>query len=457
MKIDTLLSLSPIEGRYYKINEELRGSLSEFGLMKYRLIVEIEWFRCLSNNKSITHLSSLSVKDNLYLSDIIKNFDIKEADKIKRIESKTNHDVKAVEYYIKDKFKNSKTLQKKIEYIHFGCTSEDINNLAYSLMLKESQKILLENKIQPLLKLLARFAKTYSKIPMLSRTHGQTASPTTLGKEFSVYFLRLNKVSKEIKDFKFEGKINGAVGNFNAHLIAYPKVNWNLVSKRFVKSLGLEWNSHTTQVEPKDNLAKYLHHFVRFNNILIDLSRDIWGYISIGYFKQKIKKGEIGSSTMPHKVNPIDFENAEGNLGVSNSSLSHIANNVVLSRWQRDLTDSTIMRNVGVGFGHFNIALNSLLKGLNKLEVDKVKIKEDLESSWEVITEAIQTILRKNNISEGYELLKSISRGKSISQSSIRNFINTLDIPKEDKKALMILTPSTYIGLSAELSKDLYF
>ena len=453
MKSEHLFSVSPLDGRYNQAIEEFREVTSEYGLIKYRVIVEIKWFIHLSKISKIKELPKLNIKDTRYLIDLIDNFSLKDAQRIKTIESKTNHDVKAVEYFLKEKFKKSKKLDKYAEFIHFACTSEDINNLSYALMIKDASKIThlnikqVENKIRS-------FAKKFAKNSMLSRTHGQNASPTTMGKEFSNFSHRINKLQIEIDRHKMVGKINGAVGNYNAHHVAYPDINWEKVAKDFVKGLNLDFNSHTTQVEPKDTIAILLSDYVKLNNILIDLSRDIWGYISLGYFKQRLKEGEVGSSTMPHKVNPIDFENAEGNLGMANANLNHISNTVTISRWQRDLTDSTIMRNIGTCFGYMNIALSSLQKGLNKLELNNQRLKEDLSNSWEVLTEAIQTIIRKNNIPNGYELMKKLSRGKDIDEKNLVEFINTMDVPSEDKKRLLQLTPQSYIGYAEKLSKD---
>ena len=454
MKIEKLLSISPLDGRYSDSVEDLRSITSEYGLIRYRVIVEIKWFIHLSKNPKIKELPSLNIKDTRYLNDLIDNFSIKDAKRVKSIESRTNHDVKAVEYFLKEKFKLNKNLAPSTEFIHFACTSEDINNLAYALMIKDASLItkkslkLITNRVKFL-------SKKYSNNPMLSRTHGQSASPTTMGKEFANYFHRINKLENEINKHIMSGKINGAVGNYNAHMVAYPKINWESVAKSFVNNLKLDFNKHTTQVEPKDTIALLLGDYVKLNNILIDLCRDIWGYISLGYFSQQLKEGEVGSSTMPHKVNPIDFENAEGNLGIANAILTHISNTVTISRWQRDLTDSTIMRNIGSSFGYINLAMYSLLKGLNKLEINKIKLKQDLDDSWEVLTEAIQTVIRKNNIPNGYELMKKLSRGKKIYKKDLVKFIDEMDVPYDDKQSLSKLTPSSYIGLASKLAKDL--
>jgi len=454
MKIEKLLSISPLDGRYSDSVADLRSITSEYGLIRYRVIVEIKWFIHLSKNPKIKELPSLNIKDTLYLNDLIDNFSIKDAKKIKSIESRTNHDVKAVEYFLKEKFKLKKNLAPYTEFIHFACTSEDINNLAYALMIKDASMIT-KKSLKQITNRIKFLSKKYSNNPMLSRTHGQSASPTTMGKEFANFFHRIEKLENEINRHVMSGKINGAVGNYNAHVVAYPKINWEAVAKSFVNNLKLDFNKHTTQVEPKDTIALLLGDYVKLNNILIDLCRDIWGYISLGYFSQQLKEGEVGSSTMPHKVNPIDFENAEGNLGIANAFLTHISNTVTISRWQRDLTDSTIMRNLGSSFGYINLALYSLLKGLNKLEINKIKLKQDLDDSWEVLTEAIQTIIRKNNIPNGYELMKKLSRGKKISREDLAKFIDAMDVPYTDKQILSKLTPSLYIGLAEKLAKDL--
>jgi len=454
MKTNSLLSISPLDGRYNAVNNELRYITSEYGLIKYRLFIEVEWFKHLAKTSKIKELPKLSNKNILYLNDLIDNFSLNDAKRIKAIEKRTNHDVKAIEYYLKEKFSNIKSLGKYSEFIHFACTSEDINNLSYSLMIKDASKIISLN-IEDLIKVLKQKALKYSNTPMLSRTHGQTASPTTMGKEFANFVHRISSINKSIKNTSLKGKINGAVGNFNAHTIAYPDVNWEIVSRKFIKGLGLKVNTHTTQVEPKDSIAELFLNYVRLNNVLIDFTRDIWGYISLGYFKQKLKKDEIGSSTMPHKVNPIDFENAEGNLGLANSNFQHLSNTIVISRWQRDLSDSTVMRNIGLCYGHTNLALSSLLKGIYKLEINKDQLEHDLDNSWEVLTEAMQTIFRKHLIKEGYELMKELSRGKKISKEDLHHLIDKIDIPSEERQALKSLTPASYTGLANSLAKQL--
>ena len=451
MNQESLFSISPLDGRYENAVSALREITSEYGLIKYRYIIEIKWFIHLSKNPQIKELPKLDIKDYLYLNDLINNFDIKDAKRVKTIEKKTNHDVKAIEYFIREKFKKHKKLSKYQEFIHFACTSEDINNLSYALMIKEAKSIT-KAAINETNKKIKQLANKYKKISMLSRTHGQNASPTTMGKEFANFHHRINKISLSVDRRIMTGKINGAVGNYNAHRVAYPEIDWQKISNQFVRSLKLDFNSHTTQIEPKDTIALLLGDYVKLNNVFIDMSRDIWGYISLGYFKQKLKRGEVGSSTMPHKVNPIDFENAEGNFGLANALLNHIGNTVTVSRWQRDLTDSTVMRNIGSSFGYINLALNSLLKGLNKLEINKEKLASDLDTAWEVLTEAIQTVLRKNNIPDGYELMKKISRGKEITRSDLLELIKSLDIPEDEKSRLLELTPHTYTGFAEELS-----
>jgi adenylosuccinate lyase len=454
MKIETLTTISPLDGRYHLVNEDLRDIFSEYGLIKYRIKVEVEWFIHLSKQNNIPELPSLNIKDTSYLNDLVNNFTIKEALKIKKIESTTNHDVKAVEYYLKNKFSESTTLKKYLEFIHFACTSEDINNLAYSLMIRDGTDNLIKNKIVKLERLIKEKAKSYSSIPMLSRTHGQSASPSTMGKEFANTLYRIRSVKKSLLKISLEGKINGAVGNYNAHLVAYPKVNWQRISKSFVQSLGLAWNAYTTQVEPKDSIAELFFNLVRLNNVLLDYSKDVWGYISLGYFLQNLKAGEVGSSTMPHKVNPIDFENAEGNLGMANALLTHLSNTVVISRWQRDLSDSTAMRNVGSCFGYMNIAFTSLEKGINKLNINKKRLNDDLENSWEILTEAIQTVIRKNLIPNGYELMKDLSRGKTVDKEDLSHLIDKLEISEQEKIQLKELSPQSYIGLADKLARD---
>ena len=455
MKITELSAISPIDGRYSHLVESLQDVFSEYALIKYRIFVEIEWFIHLSKQPNIKELPRLTKQSITFLSNIEKNFNLTEARKVKNIEKRTNHDVKAVEYYLRDKFKKSKQLKGLAEFIHFGCTSEDINNISYALMVKDASKLLISNSINKFNDLLKKKAHQYAEISMVSRTHGQVATPTTVGKELANFSSRIDRIIIVINETGLRGKMNGAVGNYNAHLIAYPKVNWERVSKAFITQIGLHWSPYTTQVEPKDSMAKLFHGHERLNNVLLDFCRDIWGYISLDYFSQKIAKGEVGSSTMPHKVNPIDFENAEGNLDLANSIFHFLSSKITKSRWQRDLSDSTSMRNIGSCFAYTLIALSSLIKGINKLEVNKEVINQDLENAWEVLTEAIQTVMRKYHIKDGYEIMKKISRGKTIEKKDLHAIINTLDIPTTEKNKLLKLTPSTYLGLSRELAKQI--
>ena len=455
MKITELSAISPIDGRYSHLVESLQDVFSEYALIKYRIFVEIEWFIHLSKQPNIKELPRLTKQSITFLSNIEKNFNLTEARKVKNIEKRTNHDVKAVEYYLRDKFKKSRQLKGLAEFIHFGCTSEDINNISYALMVKDASKLLISNSINKFNDLLKKKAHQYAEIPMVSRTHGQVATPTTVGKELANFSSRIDRILIVISETGLRGKMNGAVGNYNAHLIAYPKVNWERVSKAFITQIGLHWSPYTTQVEPKDSMAKLFHGHERLNNVLLDFCRDMWGYISLDYFSQKIAKGEVGSSTMPHKVNPIDFENAEGNLDLANSIFHFLSSKITKSRWQRDLSDSTSMRNIGSCFAYTLIALSSLIKGINKLEVNKEVINQDLENAWEVLTEAIQTVMRKYHIKDGYEIMKKISRGKTIEKKDLHDIINTLDIPTAEKNKLLKLTPSTYLGLSRELAKQI--
>ena len=455
MKLTELSAISPIDGRYSKLVTELQEVFSEYALIKYRVFVEIEWFIHLSKQQHIKELPHLTKQSIAFLSKIEKNFSLAEARKVKNIEKKTNHDVKAVEYYLRDQFKKSRQLKGLAEFIHFGCTSEDINNISYALMVKDASKLLISNNINKFNDLLKKKAHQYADIPMVSRTHGQVATPTTVGKELANFSSRIDRISMVISETGLRGKMNGAVGNYNAHLIAYPKVDWEKVSKTFITKVGLLWSPYTTQVEPKDSMAKLFHGHERLNNVLLDFSRDMWGYISLDYFSQKTIKGEVGSSTMPHKINPIDFENAEGNLDLANSIFHYLSSKITKSRWQRDLSDSTSMRNIGSCFAYTLIALSSLIKGLNKLQINKKVINQDLENAWEVLTEAIQTVMRKHHMEGGYEVMKKISRGKNIKKEDLHAIINSLDIPSAEKNKLLKLTPSTYLGLSNKLAKQI--
>ena len=455
MKLTELSAISPIDGRYSKLVTELQEVFSEYALIKYRVFVEIEWFIHLSKQQHIKELPHLTKQSITFLSKIEKNFSLTEARKVKNIEKKTNHDVKAVEYYLRDQFMKSRQLKGLAEFIHFGCTSEDINNISYALMVKDASKLLISNNINKFNDLLKKKAHQYADIPMVSRTHGQVATPTTVGKELANFSSRIDRISIVISETGLRGKMNGAVGNYNAHLIAYPKVDWEKVSKTFITKVGLLWSPYTTQVEPKDSMAKLFHGHERLNNVLLDFSRDMWGYISLDYFSQKTIKGEVGSSTMPHKINPIDFENAEGNLDLANSIFHYLSSKITKSRWQRDLSDSTSMRNIGSCFAYTLIALSSLIKGLNKLQINKKVINQDLENAWEVLTEAIQTVMRKHHMEGGYEVMKKISRGKNIKKEDLHAIINSLDIPSAEKNKLLKLTPSTYLGLSNKLAKQI--
>ena len=455
MNINTLLALSPLDGRYHSKVIAYAEIFSEFGLIKRRVAVEVHWLKCLSEITEIPEVPSLSSDDTDYLLSIAEDFSLEDAQVIKQTELTTNHDVKAVEYFIKSKLQSRPALAAISEFVHFACTSEDINNLAHALMLKDGLNEVLLPQMQQLITALATLANDHADVSMLSRTHGQTASPTTLGKEFANVVMRLRRQVESITGVALLGKLNGAVGNYNAHVSAYPDVDWPTLSKRFVESLGVEWNPYTTQIEPHDYMAELFDAISRFNVIMIDLNRDIWAYISNAYFKQRTIAGEIGSSTMPHKVNPIDFENSEGNLGLANAILNHLSQKLPISRWQRDLTDSTVLRNMGVGFGYTSLALQSTSKGLSKLEVNYAVIAGDLASSWEVLAEPIQTVMRRYGIEHPYEKLKELTRGKDIDAESIQAFVLTLDIPQAAKDELSALSPSTYTGIASALARDL--
>ena len=453
---EALNAVSPLDGRYAKHIDPLRPIFSEYGLIKKRVHIEIEWLVALSLDPEFKEIPRFNQTTQKKLKTAAHKFSLKDAQAVKTIEQTTNHDVKAIEYWLKKTFKNDKSVMKVSEFIHFACTSEDINNLAYALMLKEGIENVILPKIEAIKNDLKEFAKQYADVALLARTHGQTASPTTLGKEFANVAYRLERQIKSLKTQPILGKINGAVGNFNAHLIAYPKKDWNKFSQKFIKALGLSYNEYTTQIEPHDFAAEIFNNLSLINTIMIDLNRDIWSYISIGYFKQRMKKNEVGSSTMPHKVNPIDFENSEGNLGLANAILRHLSEKLPISRWQRDLTDSTVLRNIGVAFGYSLIAYQSLGRGLGKLQVNQVRINEDLDNAWEVLAEPIQTIMRKRGIANPYEKLKELTRGnQNIDRVSLHQFINTLELPMQDKKTLLNLTPQSYIGLAAKLAKKI--
>ncbi len=446
----TITALSPLDGRYASKVQELIPYFSEYALIKHRLIVEISWLLMLSSEKEIKELPPFSDKDIKTLENIIENFDEKEAEKVKEIEKTTNHDVKAVEYYIRQKLEKT-PLKKYSEFIHFACTSEDINNLAIALMIQGAGNGILLPVMKKLIGEISSLMKKWKGIPLLSLTHGQPATPTTVGKEFLVFEKRLERQMKALDRQETLGKINGATGNFNAHCVAYPKVDWMSLSKKFVQNLGLVWNPVTTQIEPHDFQSEICDGIARFNTILIDLDRDMWSYISRGVFTQKTVKGEIGSSTMPHKVNPIDFENSEGNLGIANSLLRHMSEKLPISRMQRDLTDSTVQRNIGVAWGYSILAYKSTIKGLGKLELNKKFIQHELDENWALLAEPIQTVMRKNGVPNAYEKLKELTRGKEITKETVRKFISGLKIPKEDKDRLLKLTPETYIGLAGKI------
>ncbi len=453
MNLSSLTAISPIDGRYASKTECLRSVFSEFALIKYRVYVEVCWLKTLANHPKIKEISTLSNNAKKTLDALVSNFNEQDALRIKEIEATTNHDVKAVEYFIKECISENLELARISEFVHFACTSEDINNLSYALMLKEGKDNFLLPNAEAIVSRMSQMARTYADVPMLSRTHGQTASPTTVGKEFANVAYRLKRQIEQIKKVALLGKINGAVGNYNAHVLVYPNINWATIAEEFVVSLNLSWNPYTTQIEPHDYIAELFDAVARFNNILIDFNRDMWGYISIGYFKQKTVAGEIGSSTMPHKVNPIDFENSEGNLGLANALFAHLSQKLPISRWQRDLTDSTVLRNMGVGFGYSLIAYQAVLKGISKLEINDERLAEDLNNTWEILAEPVQTVMRRYNIPEPYEKLKALTRGKGITKTTLLNFIETLEIPDEAKIELRKLTPATYTGNAAEQAK----
>jgi len=453
MKLSSLTALSSVDGRYAAKTAALQPICSEFGLIHRRLIVEVRWFQALAAEPGVPELPALSETAEAFLDQLIADFDEAGASRIKEIESVTNHDVKAVEYYLKDRFSELTELSENAEFLHFACTSEDINNLAYALMLKDTHTDVMAGLFAEIDHALAAMSARYAGEAMLSRTHGQTASPTTLGKEIANTLNRLRRQAEQISNQQYLGKINGAVGNFNAHLSAYPELDWPALAKHFVEALGLSWNPYTTQIEPHDWMAELFQSMTRYHTILIDFSRDIWAYISIGYFSQKTVEGEVGSSTMPHKVNPIDFENAEGNLGVANALLEHLASKLPVSRWQRDLTDSTVLRVIGTAYGHSTVALSSLLKGLSKLEVNSGRLAADLDASWEVLAEPIQTVMRRYGIENPYEQLKALTRGKQITQAGLETYINELDLPAEARQILLALAPALYTGNAEHMAR----
>jgi len=446
MELSALTAISPVDGRYGSKTASLRGIFSEYGLTKYRVQVEINWLKLLSNCPEIEEVPPFSETALALLDSIKDNFNESNALRIKAIEATTNHDVKAVEYFIKEQIADNAELLAIDEFVHFACTSEDINNLSHGLMLTEAREQVLVPYCQQIVDAIKSLAKEYRSVPLMSRTHGQPASPSTLGKEMANVAVRLERQLTQINAVQFMGKLNGAVGNYNAHISAYPEVNWHELSERFVTSLGLNWNAYTTQIEPHDYIAELFDAVARFNTVLIDFDRDIWGYIALGHFKQKTIAGEIGSSTMPHKVNPIDFENSEGNLGIANALMQHLASKLPVSRWQRDLTDSTVLRNLGVGIAHALIAYQSTLKGISKLEINEEQLRAELNKNWEVLAEPVQTVMRRYGIEKPYEKLKELTRGKRIDGEQIAVFIDGLELPEKVKVKLKKMTPANYIG-----------
>ena len=455
MELNALTAISPVDGRYGSKVSVFRDIFSEYGLIRNRVTVELRWLQKLAAHPDISEVPAFSADANQFLDRMISEFNLADAERIKGIERTTNHDVKAVEYFIKEKIAEVPELHAVTEFVHFACTSEDINNLSHALMLREGLDHGLLPAMDRIVDRLAELAHEHAEQPMLSRTHGQTASPSTVGKELANVVHRLRRQVKQIRAVELMGKINGAVGNYNAHLSAYPSIDWAQNAKDFIESLGLDWNPYTTQIEPHDYIAELYDAIARFNTILIDLDRDIWGYISLGYFKQKTVEGEVGSSTMPHKVNPIDFENSEGNLGIANALFSHLSAKLPISRWQRDLTDSTVLRNLGVGFAHSLIAYEATLKGLGKLEINPTRLDEDLDNAWEVLAEPIQTVMRRYNIEKPYEKLKALTRGKAMTPDVIKTFVESLDIPDAAKAELMELTPGSYIGNATQQARDI--
>ncbi|MBU3736801.1 MAG: adenylosuccinate lyase [Methylobacterium sp.] len=456
MELTALNALSPLDGRYQSKLDVLRPCFSEFGLIRHRALVEVAWLKALAAEPAIAEVPAFSTETIAELDSVIAHFGETEAAEVKAIEMRTNHDVKALEYWLKERFSGNPEVQRASEFIHFACTSEDINNLSHGLMLKAGLDCVLLPMLDNIIARLTDQAHALAGDAMLARTHGQPASPTTLGKEFANVVFRLRRQRKQLAGNDILGKINGAVGNFNAHLSAYPEFDWEAFARRFVERLGLTYNPYTIQIEPHDYMAELYDAIRRINTILIDLDRDVWGYIAMGYFKQKVKEGEVGSSTMPHKVNPIDFENSEGNLGLANAVLGHLSEKLPISRWQRDLTDSTVLRNMGVGFGYSLLGYESCLRGLNKLEVNRARLAEDLDASWEVLAEPIQTVMRRYGIENPYEQLKAMTRGKGgITREALQEFIATLAIPQADKDRLLAMTPAGYTGKAAELAKKI--
>lgn len=456
MELNALTALSPIDGRYQDKAAALRPIFSEFGLLKYRVTVEVRWLQKLAAHTQIQEVPALSAEASNYLDSIVANFSIEDANRIKTIERTTNHDVKAVEYFLKEKCEALPELYKINEFIHLACTSEDINNTSHALMLKTAREEVLLPEWKKVIDALVELAERYKNIPLLSRTHGQPASPTTIGKEMANVAYRLKRQYKQLENLEILAKINGAVGNYNAHLSAYPDIDWHTFSQEFIEqSLEVTWNPYTTQIEPHDYIAEFFDCVARFNTIVIDFDRDMWGYIALNHFKQRTIAGEIGSSTMPHKVNPIDFENSEGNLGLANAIMSHLGQKLPISRWQRDLTDSTVLRNLGVGLGYALIAYVSTLKGISKLEVNEQHLRDELDQNWEVLAEPIQTVMRRYGIEKPYEKLKELTRGKRVTGEAMREFIDGLSLPEAEKARLKEMTPASYIGYAVELVEKL--
>ncbi len=452
--MNTLTALSPLDGRYHGKVDALRNYFSEFGLIRFRVLIEIEWLKALSAQADIPEIAAFSAATIAQLDALNSHFSEADAEAIKAIEKTTNHDVKAVEYWLREQLSSNPETAAALEFIHFACTSEDINNLSHALMLKHAREAVMLPMLQRVIARLRELTLQLADVPMLCRTHGQTATPSTLGKELANVVYRLQRAEQRIAGVEVLAKINGAVGNYNAHLSAYPEVDWEAFAQRFVEARDLTFNPYTIQIEPHDYMAELYDAFARINTILIDLDRDVWGYISLGYFKQKVVAGEVGSSTMPHKVNPIDFENSEGNLGLANAVLRHLSEKLPISRWQRDLTDSTVLRNMGVALGYTLLGYESLLKGLNKLEANPQRLAADLDNSWEVLAEPIQTVMRRYGVENAYDKLKELTRGKGgINRDSLASFIATLDIPESEKQRLLQLSPSTYLGKAAELAK----
>ena len=455
MELTPLTAISPIDGRYGDKTTDLQLIFSEYGLIRHRVLVEVRWLQELAKTPGVIEVPQLSEHATNLLEKIVDNFSVEDAQRVKNIESTTNHDVKAVEYFLKEKIAGNQELEAISEFIHFACTSEDINNLAYGLMLREARTGCLLPMMDRVIDAVSKLGIDLADTPLLSRTHGQPASPSTMGKEMANVAYRLKRQRDQLINVPLLGKINGALGNYNAHLVAYPEVDWPALAEQYISSLGLELNPYTIQIEPHDYMAEFFHALARFNTVLLDLDRDIWGYISLGYYKQRTIAGEVGSSTMPHKVNPIDFENSEGNLGLANAIFDHLAAKLPVSRWQRDLTDSTVLRNLGVGIAHSLIAFQATLKGISKLEVNAKSMAADLDANWEVLAEPIQTVMRRYGIEKPYEKLKELTRGHRVTREIMQNFVNSLDIPTEARDALLKLEPGTYTGNAAEQAKNI--